>query len=709
MSRAAWVLRLWLVVGVCLAAGQVMAQPKKPAAHAAPAADDDGSEEPSPPPAQTVRTSSRPAMGLPGAQRIIRVSRPAQVTTEIEIFPDARKVHMHVYGVDPSPIEAARRDAPGSWGCRPASGESPCQAELPEPDNKGIGDSMLLSIGLSSPTSPLPIPIWTRGEGGDGVLLYNPILIGRSTPKVTVFGPVTSSPAPTRAAPAPSASAPIGSSAPAPAIVPRPAPPGAVAATPASKPATAQGSAASSRTPAPMAEPTDQGSLTLAMRWPREAEASDFRYLAIVDSCGTARVQPFQRTFSVPVAENFEDSCPQVPDGRVLRVFPRGGYLRVTAFNLTPDRSGMIAVTYRVSVPALDGGSDATSPRLLFPDLGRDDLRVECGVSDDRGKRKEAAKEPKSGATPPKRVDHRPGQPLADQTFVIAPGPLQMGTCRIRFLPPSKGRLQAPLALHVQLERVDKPSAATIDYDWVVTYRSTEFVIPPLRQDFEPESRWRLRVSSDPLSALGRVVLLADAARVWPVLRDRQGEAKDYRREIAAATIISAPLCGGWQLETTEQVGNCLRAYVTLPLMIASFQVTRSPWKETTIAEPRVPAGIGLALAIDSYNPVRQQPFPLAVHLGALYQNLTDSKTGIMTYVGLAPQMPVLGKGGTTTSIGLVLGGGVTYVMDKHGPNEGFKPAAFIALMFGAGAVVLNGSSAAVDYQASGAAGMQPM
>jgi len=205
------------------------------------------------------------------------------------------------------------------------------------------------------------------------------------------------------------------------------------------------------------------------------------------------------------------------------------------------------------------------------------------------------------------------------------------------------------------------------------------------------------------------VVLLADAARVWPVLRDRQGEAKDYRREIAAGTIISAPLCGGWQLETTEQVGNCLRAYVTLPLMIASFQVTRAPWKETTIAEPRVPAGIGLALAIDSYNPVRQQPFPLAVHLGALYQNLTDSKTGIMTYVGLAPQMPVLGKGGTTTSIGLVLGGGVTYVMDKHGPNEGFKPAAFIALMFGAGAVVLNGSSAAVDYQASGAAGMQPM
>jgi len=282
-----------------------------------------------------------------------------------------------------------------------------------------------------------------------------------------------------------------------------------------------------------------------------------------------------------------------------------------------------------------------------------------------------------------------------------------MGTCRIRFLPPSKGRLQAPLALHVSLERVDKPNTSPIDYDWVVTYRSTEFVIPPLRQDFEPESRWKIRVSSDPLSPLGRVVLLADAARVWPVLRDRQGDAKDYRREIASGTVISAPLCGDWQLETTEKVGNCLRAYVTLPLMIASFQVTRSPWSETTIAEPRVPAGIGLALAIDSYNPVKQRPFPLALHLGALYQNLTDSKTGIMTYVGLAPQMPVLGKGGTTTSIGLVLGGGMTYVMDKHGPNEGFKPAAFVALMFGAGAVVLNGSSASVDYQASGSA--QPL
>jgi hypothetical protein len=138
-----------------------------------------------------------------------------------------------------------------------------------------------------------------------------------------------------------------------------------------------------------------------------------------------------------------------------------------------------------------------------------------------------------------------------------------------------------------------------------------------------------------------------------------------------------------------------------MPILLASFQVTRAPWKESPIAEPRVPAGIGLALAIDSYNPVKQRPFPLAVQIGGLYQALSEGKTGVMTYIGVAPTFPVLGKGGATTSIGILLAGGATYVMDKHGPNEGFKPAAFISLVLGAGELTFKGAPSA-DLSASG-------
>jgi hypothetical protein len=75
------------------------------------------------------------------------------------------------------------------------------------------------------------------------------------------------------------------------------------------------------------------GELTLGFQWPKQSELADFRYVAIVDSCGNARVQPFQRTFTGPRLRGRFRRLRQA-DGKVLRVFPQGGWIRVTAFNL---------------------------------------------------------------------------------------------------------------------------------------------------------------------------------------------------------------------------------------------------------------------------------------------------------------------------------------------------------------------------------------
>ena len=65
--------------------------------------------------------------------------------------------------------------------------------------------------------------------------------------------------------------------------------------------------------------------------------------------------------------------------------------------------------------------------------------------------------------------------------------------------------------------------------------------------------------------------------------------------------------------------------------------------------------------------------------------------TEFLAYVGLTPSLPILGKGGSTTSLGVMIAGGGTHVMDSHGPNEGFKPAAFISLVLGAGEFTFGG------------------
>ncbi len=129
----------------------------------------------------------------------------------------------------------------------------------------------------------------------------------------------------------------------------------------------------------PEPPPADAGELTLGMQWPKQSEMADFHYLAIVDSCGNARVQPFQRTFTVPVLEVASGGCGR-PDGKILRVFPGGGWLRVTAFNLhAPAAGNVVNATYRVTIPPLENLVESNPARLLFPDPLADDLKVDCG------------------------------------------------------------------------------------------------------------------------------------------------------------------------------------------------------------------------------------------------------------------------------------------------------------------------------------------
>src|SRR4029079_17427708 len=91
------------------------------------------------------------------------------------------------------------------------------------------------------------------------------------------------------------------------------------------------------------------------------------------------RVQPFQRTFTAPVFLVASGGC-GTPDGQVLRVFPSGGWVRVTAFNLDqPAMGNVINATYRVSVPPLENLVDSNPARLLFPDPVLDDLKIDCG------------------------------------------------------------------------------------------------------------------------------------------------------------------------------------------------------------------------------------------------------------------------------------------------------------------------------------------
>ncbi|WP_438022632.1 hypothetical protein [Sorangium sp. So ce233] len=636
-----------------------------------------------------------------------------------EIFPDARRVWMSVRDTDPVPIEAARRG--GRWLC---SGGG-CAAQTGNPGQSAIGDQILRSIKLQTPTLPLPLTVWGRiTEDGQRLLDFDPVLLGRRSYRhVCAYRPVadiTRFPAGAPAAPA----------APSPERVDvcrdgRPEPP-----------------------------PPDAGELTLGMQWPKQSEMADFHYLAIVDSCGNARVQPFQRTFTVPVLEVASGGCGR-PDGKVLRVFPGGGWLRVTAFNLhAPAAGNVVNATYRVTIPPLENLVESNPARLLFPDPLADDLKVDCGptpiapraapgilpppasapppgppgspaappggpappraapgrprggpgalagalpagASQRPAAPAQAAPSPQGAppalaGLPPRRAPDadpsRPGpQPLAHGAVVISPAPLRLGNCRIRLTGQTKHRLVAPLALHVSLTRTDQmrggaPIELLQDGTWIVTPSSAEFPLPPLAEDFDGDARLRLAVYSDPLSPQGKVVLLSDAGRVASSLRSNEpGDPERARRLVGSVAIHSVPLCGEDNFETLEGAGSCFRAYLTVPAMLATLQITRAPWVEKPLVTRSVLSAVGVALAIDRYDPVERRAFPVAAQLGGFVQTLGEGRVGLLGYVGVAPTVPILGSGGNTTSFGFLAGLGLEYITNEAGPDEGLKPAAFLS------------------------------
>ena len=62
-------------------------------------------------------------------------------------------------------------------------------------------------------------------------------------------------------------------------------------------------------------------------------------------------------------------------------------------------------------------------------------------------------------------------------------------------------------------------------------------------------------------------------------------------------------------------------------------------------------------------------------------QDLDSQRLGLTANFGVAPIVPILGEKGNTTSIGLLAGIGMTYITQTNGPDEGFKPAAFLSVI----------------------------
>lgn len=211
---------------------------------------------------------------------------------------------------DPVPVERARRG--GKWLC--SAGQ--CGLSLGEQGTSSIGNGMLRSIRLQTPGLPLPVSIlgaW-RAENSASISIpcssvgATTATSARTGKPIEAVGP-DGKPNPNRDKVMPCVDG-----------TPRPPKP-------------------------------DSGELALGLQWPEATEMADFRYLAIVDSCGNARVQPFRRTFTVPVLEVASGGCGK-PDGKVLRIFPNGGWVRVTAFNLdAPAAGNVVNATYRVRSP----------------------------------------------------------------------------------------------------------------------------------------------------------------------------------------------------------------------------------------------------------------------------------------------------------------------------------------------------------------------
>lgn len=672
---------------LCIVSGAAVAQDED-----APPIDDPGFT--------TNAASGELVKGWEGASRVLRVPGTAGGGAEeraaAEIFPDARKVWMHVSGVDPRPIEAARRGA-SAWicarGCEMSSEDAPGQPP--------VGDRMLRSIKVQTPAMPLPLTVWRpRGAGSKGELLFDPVLLGRRTyDHVHAYPPVS----PTQA-------------------------PGTID----DIPALGQGRR---KMPTP-----DSAEMFLGMQWPSSSEMADFQYLAVTDSCGNARVMPFQRAFTVPVFHVASGGCGKA-DGTILRVFPAGTWLRVTAFNLdAPAAGNVVSATFRVTVPPLEDLVSDDTPPLLFPDPKIDDLVIDCGPVVLKARRgpggiprkpgdgspgqtappgmRAAGGQTPPGQTPPpgKAAPTKPspgatggptksppivgaqilpasepqGQPLAHQHLIIAPEPLWQGNCRIELTGQTKRRLVAPLALRVRVTRTDDAKEIALgpllDESWIVTPTDATFRLPPLGERMDGESRLRIEVYSDPQSPNGNVVLLSDAGRIERVVQGdgersfKRGQL-DLARLVGSVTVHTAPLCGESNFETAVGAGSCLRGYFTVPAMLATLQVTRAPWVERPIITRSVLSAVGVAFAFDSYDPVERRAFPIAGHVGGFVQDLGDDRLGLLAYVGVAPTVPILGEGGNTTSIGVLGGLGIEYITRTNGPDEGFKPAAFLSVI----------------------------
>ncbi len=685
--------------------------------------DDEYSPDEEPPIPTLVPTDSggATAQDWTGAVRILKVRGAASTAEQqaaAEIFPDANKVWLHVYGTDPRPIEAARRGA-RKWLCSEG-----CDVESPaDPEGNlgrtGVaagqqaassGDAMLRSIKVQTPTQPLPLTIWRPTPKLLGQLLFDPVLLGRRSYKhVCAYPPVAQK-------------AQLGDTVPL------------------------------CREGRQVAPTPDSAELRLGFRWPRSSEFANFQYLAITDTCGNARVIPFQRTFAVPVYHVASGGCGN-PDGRVLRVFPSGGWVRVTAFNLdTPAAGNVVSATFRVTVPPLEDLVSAKTPPMLFPDPRIDDLMIDCGPmvlkarTGPGGVPREApsggalpgqtpppgmslpgqtpppgksmpkppSAKPPASEQPPKTPGEPPstgggngsgapktppvvrqprvlpastptGQPLANEGLVIGPEPLFRGNCRIELRGQTKRRLVAPLALRIRITRTDVPGTPVVlEEPWIVTPTDSIFRIPPLDPSvFTGESRLQLEVFSDPMSSEGNVILLSDAGRVSRVENEvvAQAQPEKFRRLIGSVTIHSAPLCGESNFETIEAAGSCFRGYFTVIAMLATLQVTRAPWVERPLITRNVLSAVGVAFAMDSYDPVEREAFPIALQVGGFVQDLGEDRVGLLSYVGIAPTLPILGEGGNTTSIGLLGGLGIEYIAKQNGPDEGFKPAAFLSIV----------------------------
>ncbi|MFP6683188.1 MAG: hypothetical protein VB934_00675, partial [Polyangiaceae bacterium] len=82
----------------------------------------------------------------------------------------------------------------------------------------------------------------------------------------------------------------------------------------------------------------------------------------------------------------------------------------------------------------------------------------------------------------------------------------------------------------------------------------------------------------------------------------------------------------------------------------------------------------------------------LGLQLGGFVQKIGEA-TALTPYVGLAPTIPFLGDGGNTTTIGLLGGLGMAYLTNTTGPNEGFKPTAFLSVVVQVGQVSPTGGT----------------